>query len=256
MNFAIITIDSLRCDSLEISKTPILDEYLRTKDKKWHPVWAQGTYTLPSHIALFRDGHFPSDETSDYGRGYKRRGGFRWFAPKLPWNKRRDVMYPIPDNSPNIPKGFSMMGYNTVGIGGVGWFADSFKTSAFWQGEYFDDFFWNPFFREDHNNSFEHQIKKVKQLKRQGRLNAPLFFFLNISSTHIPCRGNKTVKGQADAMEYVDSHIMEVIKELPRPLHLWIMADHGTCLGDDGLVGHGFYHPKIMRVPLVSVENA
>jgi arylsulfatase A-like enzyme len=46
----------------------------------------------------------------------------------------------------------------------------------------------------------------------------------------------------------------ELIEALPRPLWLVIMADHGDCMGEDGLWGHSFYHPKVMEIPMTVLK--
>ena len=87
----------------------------------------------------------------------------------------------------------------------------------------------------------------------KGEDERPIFFFLNISSTHIPYRnGPRNVQGQAACLEYVDSHLPRLLGLLPNPCHVIIVSDHGDCMGEDGLWGHAVYHPKVMEVPMVS----
>ena len=36
-----------------------------------------------------------------------------------------------------------------------------------------------------------------------------------------------------------------------RPTTVVVTADHGECLGEEGLYGHAFHHEKVMEVPLL-----
>jgi hypothetical protein len=44
----------------------------------------------------------------------------------------------------------------------------------------------------------------------------------------------------------------EILLELPKPVHVFILADHGECFGEEGLWGHSFYHSKIIEVPFTN----
>jgi len=251
MNIGIITIDSLRWDTTRKAKTPNLEKLFRAYGQKWVKVYAQATYTLPAHVAIFEDGHFPSNELDDVPQIYTRRKKFRIFKSELSWNKKRRVLYPTPP-ADNIVKGFSKLGYWTVGVGGVHWFDSRFPTSNFWCPRYFDEFYWAPEFGEEYPDAFERQIGIIKTLSLERE--KKVFFFLNISSTHRPCRGDNSVRGQAKALEYVDKHIMQVINLVSKPVHWFILSDHGTCFKkSDGANHHGFYHPKVMEIPMVSL---
>jgi len=43
---------------------------------------------------------------------------------------------------------------------------------------------------------------------------------------------------------------MKFLSQLQRGTIVVICADHGECFGEDGLHGHGFYHLKVIEVPL------
>lgn len=252
MNFAIITLDSLRWDASQLATTPNLSRLFESHNEKWHKVYAQGTYTLTAHVSMFHDGHLPCNDL-DKGtpQMFRRQDKFCIFKPDLNWVKRKKIKYPTPPKAENIVKGFAQMGYRTVGVGGVHWFNSNYPASDIWSKYYFNEFYWKPEFGEEFKESFENQIELIKTLRL--RKTKKLFFFLNVASTHRPCRGNKSIRGQADALDYIDSHIMKVLNLLPRPTHLFLMSDHGTLFGEDGLHHHGFYHPKVMEIPMVSL---
>ncbi len=38
---------------------------------------------------------------------------------------------------------------------------------------------------------------------------------------------------------------------VPGPCHFFICADHGDCFeNQDGCSGHGFFHEKVMEIPM------
>lgn len=253
-NIAIIVLDALRYDSTTISKCPnfdsIFNKYGWCSDS-WVKVYTNGTYTLPVHIAMFKSGHLPSNNIDSVPKIYSRPKKFRIFNAKLNWTKYKDTLFPTPE-APNIVKGFSRLGYRTVGIGGVDWFSNKFLTSNFWN-EYFEEFYWQESFGAKIHDGFENQIKKTSALAINK--DSPLFFYLNVATAHNPCRGSFTLKGQARALEYIDSHINDIIDILPKPCFAIVLSDHGTLFGDEcGLKGHGFYHPKIIEVPIIYLD--
>lgn len=251
MNIVFITLDSLRYDTLETAKTNNLDQIFSKHNTTWIKVWSQGTYTFTSHVALFHAGHLPCNNLENVPVSYTRKPKQpRMFKHALVWAPEIKGIYKIPSKAPNVIRGFSQLGYRTVGIGGVNWFNTNYPTSSIWKREYFDEFYWTEKFTPQEPNALENQIKLMKTLNLKNK-KLPLLFFLNIPSTHLPCRGIKGLLGQIKALEYVDYHIVTILDLLPRPYHLFLFSDHGTCFGENGLVGHGFFHPKIMEVPMV-----
>jgi hypothetical protein len=247
-SLAIITIDSLRYDVAVSADTPnIKSMFSACGVKGWQKVGAHGTYTLPSHISMFHAGIMPCDNREEVPGPYNREKE-RIFKAQLAWERTTGAKFPTPA-APNIVKGFGKMGYRTVGVGGVNWFNNRFITSDFWGKHYFSEFYWDEGFSETDPASFMNQIYKIKSLGLKDR-QRPLFFFLNIASTHTPYMGfGRSAEGQRKALEYVDRHIPLLFEDLPDSFVLMLLSDHGECFGEDGLWGHGFYHPRIMEVP-------
>ena len=56
---------------------------------------------------------------------------------------------------------------------------------------------------------------------------------------------------QVSSIEFLDKALEKLFNNLPNnhQNYFIICSDHGECFGEDGLYGHGFYHPKIMEVP-------
>jgi arylsulfatase A-like enzyme len=59
---------------------------------------------------------------------------------------------------------------------------------------------------------------------------------------------------QVSCVEYLDGQIGRLLARcdaLGREVTVVLCGDHGDCLGEDGMWGHGFYHPKVMEVPML-----
>lgn len=243
MNICIVTLDSLRWDVMQAAEMNNILQYV--DGRKWEKCGAQGTNTLPAHVALLQGGQVPYslDENSRY---YKET--FRLFRPELSWNRSRKALYSVPE-SDNIVKGFEKLDYQSLGIGGVHWFSTEFQTSAFWQKWYFDAYMWHQAFSENDRKSFENQLWFLKQY--QAKDFDRLFLFLNVATTHIPFwQGRAGWEGQLLAAQHVDALYPRLIDMMARPCHFIIMADHGTCFADkdNGVTGHGFVHDSVMTV--------
>lgn len=251
-NICIITLDSLRYDVAVNTATPnfkrIFDE---TNAGDWRKTYCQATYTLPSHISLFQGGIAPSNhEEEDIYNRFKKSP----FRMHMPWKEfnRKNVLYNIPE-AENMVKSFQTLGYRTLGIGGVGWFNNQVKTTNMWGERYFEEFHWQESFHEQDANSMENQLFYMD--RRLTGFSEKLFLFINVASTHYPfCKlgDHRERQTQELALAYVDDHIMRMIDMVPKPCHFFIFGDHGECFeSEDGLQGHGFYHPKIMEVPMI-----
>jgi len=251
-NVLIITLDSCRWDSYERAETKNLDKYLKLRK-----AYSQGTFTLPSHISMY-SGILPSvrENVPYYNR-------FRQYLFRV--NVRPDKNKPFvtfPKETKNIIKGFKDKGYHTLGTGAVSWFLNKTLTSDF------DEFYFSGI-------CLDKQIKYLTNKVTQ--FSVPFFGLLNIGETHDPFEyGNKindSFSTQRDRMksfknegydetlhlkqiaclEYVDDqlqYLFQSLKNLNRDTLIVICGDHGECFGEDGLYGHGFYHPKVMEVPL------
>ena len=124
------------------------------------------------------------------------------------------------------------------------------ETSNFWKGQFFQEFYWDETFSETDDRAFENQIAKTQDVLRSQR--SPLFFFMNVPTTHIPYRSEEISReGQARAFQYLDEHFSKLLEILPKPCHFLLWSDHGECFGENQLWGHGFYHRKVIEVPMI-----
>lgn len=256
-NFLVLTLDALRYDSAVEARIPKLRELMQLYGafgaKDWVKCYAPGIYTLPSHVSMLQAGCFPSTRHPDVGFPYNTTTGqlIRFDNHSRP----KDAMIALGAQAPNIPKAFQYLGHKVIGIGGVGWFNER-ATSDIWSN-YFRDFHWNTRFSEGAPKNAENQFSLLTQLgiREESRR---LFLFINCAATHDPYRRESTAfpsrNAQVCALEDVDAILHEIITYVPRPLNVIICGDHGDCFGEDGLWGHGFYHPKVMEVPMICLE--
>ncbi len=253
-SIVLITLDSLRYDTAQLARTPNFDRlFAEYGSQGWVLTGAHGTYTLPAHVSMLHAGIMACDNRPEVPAPFNRDKG-RIFKAQLAWERTTGAMFPTPA-APNIVKGFEALNYRTIGVGGVHWFDTRFVTSRFWKDDYFQEFYWNDTFCEKDPRSFENQIAAIRTLGLRT-CGKPIFLFLNVSSTHTPYMGfEPTVAGQAKALEYVDSHLPELLELLPDRCDLMILADHGECFGEEGLWGHSFYHPRVMEVPFAYIKG-
>lgn len=250
-NFLIITLDSLRYDvSIKadipnfkrwFSKYGTHDNFVKT--------YAPANYTLPSHIFMFVPGIFPENRELE---GYYNRYSQSMIRAESAESrgKRNGINF----HEPNIIAGFSANGFETIGVGGVGWFND-ITPAAKYLTCMFSQFYFNESFHEKNPRAVEEQLKLIKKVVNPKE---KTFLFLNVSSTHYPyCGYSFDFEGQKKALEYVDQHIDEVLSLLSQERELFaiICADHGEVFGLGGR-GHGFYHPKVMEVPMMVLDTA
>jgi glucan phosphoethanolaminetransferase (alkaline phosphatase superfamily) len=90
--------------------------------------------------------------------------------------------------------------------------------------------------------------------------------FINIGETHhrYAAKGHDLTCDWGDAagcasaqrasLEYADTVLNTFFAELENYFAV-ICSDHGDCWGEDGLWGHGFYHPCVMQVPMVVMDD-
>jgi len=250
-NFAIITLDSLRYDvsvSVDIPKMRRWFEKYGT-----HPdfvkTYAPGTYTLPSHISMFVAGIFPENRT--LGGYYNRysQSMIRTTSVEVK-GKRNGINF----DSRNIIEGFAAAGFRTIGIGGVGWF-DNSTPAAKYLTNMFSEFHYNQSFHESNPKSIQNQVELFRRIYNPQQ---KTLLFLNISSTHHPyCGFSEDMNGQRAALEFIDPYVDQVMETLAagKPLFSIVCADHGEVFGLGGK-GHGFYHPKVMEVPMMVIDTA
>lgn len=167
----------------------------------------------------------------------------------------------FPAGTTSIIKGFESLGYATFGCGALDWFKHPNLFSPFQEFEYT-------------GIDVVSQVRFIESKVQDTRRN--FFAFVNIGEPHepyefggliVPPLTSRTVMRafqdlgflkeeldkQVAAIEYVDlqfNKLLEAVTTASERTLVIVCGDHGECFGEDGLYGHGFYHPKVMEVPL------
>lgn len=263
-NFLLCTFDSCRYDTYVAAKTPVLDRYGEARRAYTH-----GTYTFPAHQSMFA-GFLPHvfEEEAYYNRFVRQ----LWCVKNRP--AAAEPLVSFPRGTRTILHGFNDRGYRTLGVAAMGWFM---RTSPLRDG-------FQSFEKTETDAAGQVQLVCAQLARLKGQ---PFFAFINFGEAHRPytCRGlpelpperrrelgdvrNRTTKGvrqqgwtfmedifrrQVACVGYLDSQMGELLDRFDRvgiSATVVVCGDHGECLGEDGLYGHGFYHPKVMEVPML-----
>lgn len=246
-DLALITLDALRydvaCEALANGQTPVLASLIGA----WEPRHTPGNFTYAAHAAFFA-GFFPTPVT---GGTHKRPLALRFQGSRT---VGPDTL--VLDGA-NIVEGLRRKGYHTLCIGGVGFFNGRNPLASVFPS-LFEESCWEPGFSVSALHSTRAQVREA--CARIGRVSSdrPLFVFLNVSATHPPThmylagsRGDSK-QSQAAALAYVDRHLtplFDALRSRGRGGTAYLMSDHGTLFGEEGLHGHRVAHPLVWTVP-------
>lgn len=264
-DFLLVSWDSCRYDVYQQARTPVLDRYGDAQK-----AWAMATYTLPAHQAMFA-GFLPHvfEPLPFYNR----------YVQQLWRISHRNVhvkpLVTFPERTVNIVAGLKRRGYCTVGVAAMDWFA---RPSPLQEG-----FDW---FRVTGTRAREQVADVLEQVDRRAA-RRPCFAFVNFGETHSPFQYEGMAsrsapegdpvslgrlfnqRGVADdtqvlsrelwqrqlaSAEFLDRQMADLLQHFiarGNPTTVVVCADHGECLGEQGLYGHAFYHEKVMEVPLL-----
>lgn len=258
-NQILITLDSCRWDTFQTANLPFLKRF------PYRRCWTNGTYTLPAHQSFFI-GKLPHDFSGDddfdtcaiSGRPGRVRLPQWRLADGTSQKRGRFIL-----RGQNIIEGFSRIGFETIGTGAMRWF-DPTSPATFSLLQGFQHY---QYFRTTKGDGRDLQRQIAWILDTLSRINTkPFFLFLNVGETHHPYSaaghsfrgewGNRKAcaKAQRASLEWVDGMLSELFENIAN-CHAVICGDHGDCWGEDGLWGHGFYHPQLMEVPMVIVHK-
>lgn len=244
-----VCLDTLRYDVAKEEElnggTPVLNAY-----GPWKKCHAPGNFTLPSHMAMFA-GYLPSP--AEYIPLMERE---RLFVPKTVGMGEERSKYSFGFDEATFVQGLENVGYETICIGGVGFFNKQSELSRVMPG-YFKESYWRPSFRCTIKESATHQvdfaIKKLYEKKQDERV----MMYINISAIHYPnyfyVRGAKVdgVKTHGAALRYVDGELEKLFKAFKERNDTFVIvcSDHGTCYGEDGYQFHCHSHEIVNTVP-------
>lgn len=256
VNFLLITYDSCRWDTYHSAKTLKVDTFCKARK-----AYTQGTFTFAAHMAIYQ-GILPQVRAripfyNRYSRQLIRIANRPTLVPSL---------ITFTQGTVDIIRGFSANGYYTLGIGAVEWFKHPALTDPF------EDFFFTGIHAHQQVCLFQENISEREP---------PFFSLINFGETHDPYEytpapvtyprisrprqldGEPTefdhdgFHRQIKCCEFLDKRVGEILtylQGLERSTVVVLCGDHGECFGEDNLIGHGFYHPKVMEVPVAIFE--
>jgi membrane-anchored protein YejM (alkaline phosphatase superfamily) len=263
-DFLLVTWDSCRYDAFCQARTSRLDEFGPARC-----AWSMATYTLPAHVAMFQ-GFLPHVHAAE--PFYNRYCQQLWRISHRHVATRPLVTFPT--RSGGVVAGFRGRGYFTAGSGAMEWFRDA---PVLRHG--FEQFQHAGTAARKQNEWLAWAVAK----KSRGR---PCFLFVNYGETHSPFRhegmpedpaldqrfskrrlfnqsgvlrqdwhfDREGFARQVACAEFLDARtgeLIDLLRQRGRPTTVVVCGDHGECFGEHGMYGHGFYHEKVMQVPML-----
>jgi len=247
-NVLLITLDTLRYDvahkALVEGRTPHLAAVL--PGGRWEPRHTPGNFTYAAHHAFFA-GFLPTPITPGPHP--------RLFAAHFPGSETTTLRTYVFD-APDIVTGFADLGYQTVCIGGVGFFNKQSPLGSVLPN-LFAESHWDPGLGVTDPHSTENQVRLAARILAQVPREKRVFLFVNVSAIHQPNymyllgAEHDSLESHAAALSYVDRQLPKLFAAMQRhgPSLVIICSDHGTAYGEDGYVGHRLSHPVVWMVP-------
>lgn len=244
-----VCLDTLRYDAAkeeeERGGTPVLNAY-----GPWKKCHAPGNFTLPSHMAMFA-GYLPSP--AEYVPLMERE---RLFAPKTVGMGEKRSQYSFCFEEATFVQGLEKVGYDTICIGGVGFFNKQSELSRVMPG-YFKESYWRPAFRCTVKESPVHQVDFAIRKLQEKDPKQRVMMYINVSAIHYPNyfygKGTKTdnIETHHAALRYVDHELERLFAAFQKRNDTFVIvcSDHGTCYGEDGYQFHCHSHEIVNTVP-------
>lgn len=248
-----VVFDTLRYDAAELLlRQGKLNNICGLAGKAWEKRHAPGTFTFPSHHAMFA-GFLPTPVEPSASKT-------RLFASAFAGSETTGAETYLFDEA-NLPQALECAGYETHCIGGVGFFNKKTPLSTVFP-DMFQYSYWNESLGVTEKRSTEYQLKLASHILQKAR--KPVFLYINLSALHQPnwfyCYENKqddTFDSHCFALQYVDSQweiLIDALTKRGKPSFHIYTSDHGTLYGEDGFSGHRVGHPKVLEVPYLDFE--
>ena len=196
-----IVLDSLRFDvaqrAHERGDTPNLSALF---PRGWECRHAPGTFTLPSHAAMF-SGFLPTPIDRPKAPSLA--------SARIPGRDSVSAETFVFDEA-GIPQALAARGYRTVCVGGVSFFANTQAISKILPS-YFQETFWKQRFGPGRKDSIAAQLRVALPVIEET--SAPLMMYVNIATTHHPTTiylddaKKESVESQAAALRYADAEL-------------------------------------------------
>jgi arylsulfatase A-like enzyme len=260
-NYILITLDSCRWDTFQNAACPFMK-----RSSRFCRCWSHATFTMAAHQAFFAgklphsfDGNRYFDTAAAGHRGRIVRDQiWRLTNPESHRPSR------IALTGRSIKDGFRQLGYTTIGTGAMNWFDPARSASAPLR----DDFDCFAFFANQHTGDGRNiELQTEWAAQQVSQIDSPYFLFINVGETHhrYQAKGHRCSADWGDAaacrraqqasLEYVDAVLGNLFAGL-KDYFAVICGDHGDCWGEDNLWGHGFFHPKVMEVPMAIIDQS
>lgn len=253
LDAVLLTFDALRYDVAQSTwragHTPNLARHLPPEG--WEARDTNGTFTLPAHQAFFA-GFLPT--------------------PQAPGRHRRSIALRFQGSetigpetlvfaAPSIVAGFADAGHHTICVGGTGFFNPETPLGAVLPSMFAEAHYDRSLGVAD-PRSPKHQVARACAALKACPSARRVFLFVNFSATHPPTRifapgaTSETKETQAAALAALDRALPALFEALAARggARVIACADHGTCFGEDGRVGHRFAHPLVTTVPYAEFE--
>lgn len=252
IDITLITLDSLRYDVAQElfteGKLPHLSKWLPATG--WEKRYTPASFTYPAHQAFF-SGFLPTR----IGQSITP----RLFAPQF-YGSESTTIDTYTFEEPTLVEALSKKGYDTVCIGGVGFFNQQTAISRV-----LPNLFTYKEWSEEMGVTAKHSTQKqIKVAATYLKSDQPVFLFINISATHQPTHfyleGKKQddVETQKAALQYVDTQLeklQQALQKRKRSQLIIVCSDHGTAYGEDNHWGHRNGHEVVMTVPYLEIFN-
>jgi hypothetical protein len=231
-----IVLDSVRFDvaqrAHERGETPNLSSLI---PRGWECRHSPGTFTLPSHSAMF-SGFLPTPKDRPKSGSIA--------APRMPGIDALSADTFLFDEA-GIPQALAARGYRTVCIGGVGFFANIIPITKLLPS-FFQETFWKPRYGPGRRDSIPAQWKVAQQILEA--------MYLEGATDATP----ESVESQAASLRFADQELAPLCEALlarrfQRPTVLILCSDHGDAFGEDGLWGHRLSHPTVLNIPYAHI---
>lgn len=254
-DFFLITLDALRYDvardTLATGSAPNLAALLG--ERGFEARHTPSTFTFGAHQSFFA-GFLPTP----IGPGPHARP----IALRFPGSRTTSTSTLVLDGS-CIVSALGSAGYRTICIGGTSFFNPASPLGTVLPSR-FAEAHWSRDMGVTSPRAARLQFALAAERLHDLPVEQRAFVFVNASSTHPPTR--MFVKGAAtESTETQSAALIELDRHLPLLLDALarrggavgiVCSDHGTCFGEDGLVGHRMAHEHVWTVPYAEVEIA
>ena len=250
MNILFITLDSLRLDvAIDSFAKGNLPNLSGEAIHGWVPSHSPGSFTFASHQAFFA-GFLP---TPAYPGKHE-----RLFAAKFNGSETTSENTFVCE-APTIVEGLADAGYETICIGGVGFFNKRTALGNILPG-LFNQSYWEENFSVTNPSSTEYQFKFAANLLEKIKADKNVFLFINVSAIHQPNNcyilnaKEDSCLTHAASLHYVDAQFPILFNAIKKRKDTFciICSDHGTAYGENNYYGHRIGHEAVWNVPFTT----